>query len=191
MTTSPATKRAHLQLVRADAASRDANEPLSFDELYARYARHVASIGFRLLGRDSEVDDLVQEVFIEALKGLHTVRDPNAIKGWLSIIAVRMARKKLRIRKVRSWFFGDRESDERAVERLVADGATPEQKALLAAVFLVLDRVAVAERLAWTLRVIEGEPLEEVARLCDCSLATAKRRIAAAQERIEKEVNRG
>lgn len=188
MSSTPATKRPHLQLVKPEA---DPARALSFDELYARYARHVAAIGFRLLGRDSEVDDLVQEVFIEALKGMHSVRDPSAIKGWLSVIAVRVARRKLHLRKVRSWFFRDKESDEGVIEKLVSDGASPEQRALLGAVFRVLDDVPVAERLAWTLRMIEGEPLDEVARLCDCSLATAKRRVAAAQERIEKEVNRG
>jgi RNA polymerase sigma-70 factor (ECF subfamily) len=42
------------------------------------------------------------------------------------------------------------------------------------------------DRIAWTLRYIEGQQLEEVAGICGCSLATAKRRISAAQERIER-----
>ncbi len=188
------TKRPHLQLVKPEldeAGLHESAQVLSFDDLYSRYARHVAAIGFRLLGRDSELDDLVQEVFIEALKSMHSVRDPSAIKGWLSVIAVRVARRKLHMRRMRSWFFGDKESDQRVIDELVSKGASTEQRALLGAVFRVLDTVPVAERLAWTLRMIEGEPLEEVARLCDCSLATAKRRVAAAQERIEKKVNRG
>jgi RNA polymerase sigma-70 factor (ECF subfamily) len=41
-------------------------------------------------------------------------------------------------------------------------------------------------RIAWTLRYVEREKLEEVARLCGCSLATAKRRIAATQAAIEE-----
>jgi DNA-directed RNA polymerase specialized sigma24 family protein len=123
----------------------------------------------------------VQEVFIEALEGMHSVRDSAAIKGWSSVIAVRVARRKLHMRKMRAWFFRDKESDEGAIERLASDGASPEQRALMAAVFRVLEFVPVAERLAWTLPMIEGEPIEEVARLCDCSLASAKRRVAAAQ----------
>jgi RNA polymerase sigma-70 factor (ECF subfamily) len=50
----------------------------------------------------------------------------------------------------------------------------------------VLDRLPVNERLAWSLRHIEGEQLESVAVLCGCSLATAKRRIAAAQQAVER-----
>ena len=44
-------------------------------------------------------------------------------------------------------------------------------------------------RVAWTLNYVEGETLEEVARLCGCSLATAKRRIAAAQRFIEEKLS--
>jgi RNA polymerase sigma-70 factor (ECF subfamily) len=53
----------------------------------------------------------------------------------------------------------------------------------------VLDELPAAERLAWTLRHVEGERLEQVARQCGCSLATAKRRIAAAQDAIEQAVS--
>jgi RNA polymerase sigma-70 factor (ECF subfamily) len=49
----------------------------------------------------------------------------------------------------------------------------------------------VEQRLAWTLRHIEGERLEDVAARCGCSLATAKRRIAAAHAHLQAEMNRG
>ena len=42
------------------------------------------------------------------------------------------------------------------------------------------------ERAAWLLRHVEGYELAEVARLCECSLATAKRRIAAAERVIAR-----
>jgi DNA-directed RNA polymerase specialized sigma24 family protein len=42
--------------------------------------------------------------------------------------------------------------------------------------------------LAWTLRHIEGEDLETVALRCEVSLATAKRKIASAGERLRKDL---
>jgi RNA polymerase sigma-70 factor (ECF subfamily) len=53
-------------------------------------------------------------------------------------------------------------------------------------VYRALDRLGTAERLAWTLRHVEGERLDAVAQLCGCSLATAKRRIAAANAHVRK-----
>jgi RNA polymerase sigma-70 factor (ECF subfamily) len=44
---------------------------------------------------------------------------------------------------------------------------------------------------AWTLRHVEGQKLEEVAQYCRCSLATAKRRISAAHTRMLAELEDG
>jgi len=46
--------------------------------------------------------------------------------------------------------------------------------------------VPTQERLAWSLRYLEGEPLDMVAASCGCSLATAKRRISAAKRVIDE-----
>ena len=58
----------------------------AFGRLYARYARVVHGL---LLARvpQADVDDLVQDVFIAAWRRLHTLRDPAAFGGWLSMIA--------------------------------------------------------------------------------------------------------
>src|SRR5688572_29120213 len=65
--------------------SRDGDEA-AFTQLYVRYARMIHGV---LLARVSiaEVDDLVQEVFFTAWKGLDGLRDPAAFGGWLSTIA--------------------------------------------------------------------------------------------------------
>ena len=70
-------------------------------------------------------------------------------------------------------------------------GISPERQALLARVYTVLDKLSVEQRLAWTLRHVEGEKLEQVAEHCSCSLATAKRRIASAHARIQSEMDDG
>src|SRR3954471_20476165 len=75
--------------------------PLTDAQLFKRFAPYVARIGLRLLGRESDVDDLIQEVFMAAFRQRHQVRDPLAFKSWLAIIAVRTARRQLRRRRLR------------------------------------------------------------------------------------------
>src|SRR5207245_4945312 len=75
-------------------------EPMQLDALYRRYAGYVAAVAVRLLGRDGEIDDLVQDVFVEAVRGVAKVRDPNAIKGWLAKVAVRMCVRRLQKRSL-------------------------------------------------------------------------------------------
>lgn len=156
---------------------------LDLDALFRRYSSYVAAVAHRLLGRDEEVDDTIQEVFLVAVKSLKTVRDPGAIRGWLARITVRTARQRLRKRRMRQ-FLG-LESPV-AYENVSDTGANGEDRALLARVYRVLDAMPANQRIAWSLRYIEGEPLENVATLSGCSLATAKRRIAAAARVIEE-----
>lgn len=71
-------------------------------------------------------------------------------------------------------------------DAIADESASPEQRALLQRVYRVLDGLPADQRIAWTLRYIEGEQLEAVAALSGCSLATAKRRIAAAAQTLEE-----
>jgi RNA polymerase sigma-70 factor (ECF subfamily) len=149
---------------------------------FRRYSPYVAAIAYRLLGADSEVDDVVQDVFLAALGGLSQLRDPGAVKGWLATVTVRTVRRRLRVRRMKAWLGFD---DVANFNEPIAAQASAEQQVLLHQVYRALDGSPVEQRLAWTLRHVQGETLEEVARLTDCSLATAKRRVAAAQTAIE------
>jgi RNA polymerase sigma-70 factor (ECF subfamily) len=183
-------KQPELRVVGEGVESTHAPTPpeLTDEALFRRYAPYVARIGLRLLGREADVDDLIQEVFLAAFRQKHQVRDPNAFKSWLAIVAVRTARRQLRKRKLRS-FVG---LDTLAPSLELRDpDISPERRALLTRVYQVLDQLPVDQRLAWTLRYVEGEKLERVGERCGCSLATAKRRIAAAHARIQAELTDG
>jgi len=150
--------------------------------LFRQYSGYVASIALRLLGRDHEVEDVVQDVFLAALSGVAGVREKGAIRGWLATVTVRVVARRLRVRRLRS-FLGLDEAPDYA---LIAHSATAEQKVIVAEVYRVLDGLRVRDRLAWTLRHAEDLPLDQVALLCNCSLATVKRSIAVAESAIAK-----
>ena len=159
------------------AEGQQARATPTVDALFRLHARYVGAVALRILGRRDEVDDLVQDVFIAAMRGLHQVRDPATIKAWLVTIAVRLARKRLRQRRARAWLGLAADVDYSAI---AGPEASPEERLVLQRVYQCLDTLPADQRLAWTLRHIEGEALQRVAELCRCSLATAKRRIAAA-----------
>jgi RNA polymerase sigma-70 factor (ECF subfamily) len=175
----------NLRIVEGASAADDVL-PESDEAIFQRFAPYVARIALRLLGRESDVDDLIQEVFMAAFRQRHQVRSPQAFKSWIAIIAVRAARRQLRRRRMRQFVGIDTLTP--ALE-LRDTGMSPERQALLTRVYAVLDSLPVEQRLAWTLRYVEGEKLEEVAEQCSCSLATAKRRIASAHTRIQSEMD--
>ncbi len=162
--------------------------PLTWEELFRTYGQYVAQVALRVLGRDDEVDDVVQEVFLVVMADLDQLRNPLAVRGWLKTVTVRKAYRVLKQRgRRRLWaMLGLGSSVETlAVDStsypLSAQSCNPEDRVLLVRIYRLLDELPAQERLAWTLRYVEGEQVETVASLCGCSLATAKRRIAAAQ----------
>jgi RNA polymerase sigma-70 factor (ECF subfamily) len=175
----------HLSIVAPGAA--EPAPPPTLEAAFRAYARYVGAVAYRILGRDEEVDDVVQDVFLAGWKGLGALRDGDLAKQWLRTVTVRIASRRLRRRRLRG-FLG---LDERGYEDVAAGGASPEQRALLGSVYRALDGLPVAERVAWTLRHVEGLDLATVAESCGCSLATAKRRIAGARARLDEVLGDG
>jgi RNA polymerase sigma-70 factor (ECF subfamily) len=126
---------------------------LTLEEAFRRHSAAVASVGFRILGSRSEAEDLVQDVFLRARRWLDRIEEPAALKSWLTVVAVREARYRLRVRRLRAVF----RTDDLASYAEVADStASPATRTLLAEVYRVLDAVTIEGRLAWTLRYVEG-----------------------------------
>lgn len=164
-----------------------AAEVTSLDDAYRRFAPYVAAIAVRILGRSDELDDLVQDVFVEATRGISSLTDPRAIKGWLARIAVRVSVRKLRRRRLlRALFLSI--DDGVDYEALAAPGATPEQRAMVARVYRALDALPAADRVAWVLRHVHGATLDEAASLCACSLSTFQRRLGRASAHLDLEL---
>lgn len=168
-----------------DADAPPADPKAAVEDAFRRYAPLVASLGLRITALRDEIDDFVQEVFLRATRGIGGLRHQGATKAWLVSITINVARQRLRVRKLRKLVGID---DPTEYEELVDPALSPEDKVLLQRMYRALDSMPVNQRLAWSLRHIEGERLETVALMCGCSLATAKRRIVAAQKIISEAV---
>ncbi len=67
-----------LRLVSSDSdavALVDSAPGVDIDELFRKYAADIASLGLAMLGKKDEADDLVQEVFLRAFRGIKNLRD--------------------------------------------------------------------------------------------------------------------
>jgi RNA polymerase sigma-70 factor (ECF subfamily) len=156
--------------------------------LFASYASFVAAIAARLLGRSDEVADVVQDVFAVVVAGIDKLKAPEAAKGWLATITVRVAMRRIRRRRLRSWLSLDPACDYLSLPDPSLSG---EERAAVAAIYRLLDRFPVKQRTAWLLHHGESLPAAEVAEICGCSLATAKRWIADGNEKIRRAITHG
>jgi RNA polymerase sigma-70 factor (ECF subfamily) len=146
-----------------------AGQPWAAMEMFDAYALDVRRVLTRMLGVDAELNDLLHDVFVQALEGIERLREPQRLRAWLIGICVHVARGRIRKRR-RCWWMillaGDSE--------------------LAAATYRVLDRLEPEDRIVLALRVLEGLEMNEVAAACGVSRSTAKRRVAHAQARFRE-----
>src|SRR6478609_11892269 len=105
-----------------------ADERSAHDELYHRFRRQVAGNLFRVLGDRSDLEDLVQEVFVIAFRGLDKFRGDARLSTWLYRICVNVALGRIRTRRRRPNAIGVNDLDSAAVDpSLTERPETPER----------------------------------------------------------------
>jgi RNA polymerase sigma-70 factor (ECF subfamily) len=180
-----------LQLVSVDQGPDDATlversragDQRAEEALYRRHAPYVYSVVARMLGRTQDAEDVLQDAFVTALEKLAQLADPAAFRAWLLRSAVHQAHRQFRRRRLLRRLGFARDDD--AVSLTPGSGASPEQRAMIAELEEALTRIPPGPRLCWMLRYVEGCTLDEVASAAGCSLATAKRRLAAARAALD------
>lgn len=163
-----------------------ARDPRAASEIWQRYSTMVRGMLRRALG-PSDVEDLVQDVFLRFFDKIGELRDPAAMKSFLIGITLRVAGTYLRKKRVRRWMML---TDTGAPPDEHATTDDPQAREALRRLYAVLDKIDDEGRLAFVLRHFEGYELTEVAAALGVSLATVKRRLASAQERVDAMVAR-
>jgi RNA polymerase sigma-70 factor (ECF subfamily) len=151
----------------------------AFTALYLRYARYIAGVAFQLLGDDGEVDDIVQETFVDAREGLAGLAEPAAVRRWLVVIAIRRVRRLLGRRQIRRWC-------ARQIAEISPRVSDPREAGSVDELYDALDRLPNKLRVPWVLTRIGDMGLEQAADACEVSVATLKRRLALADERLAR-----
>ena len=158
-----------------------ARDPRASGVFFDRYAKRINGLVYRLLGPDGEHSDIVQTVFLEAMAGIDRVQSEATLEAWLRGIAVNTVRAELRRRKRRRFFFISDGNTAVDTAPAIADSGRAQR---MQRVYALLDRLAVDDRQAFALRYIEAHQLIDAAALAGTSLATFKRRLKRATDKM-------
>ncbi len=151
--------------------------------VYDRFGDEVNRLVWRLLGPDTEHDDVVHDALVQVLSGLASVRDPLALRRWVMSVTVNTVRGHIRRRRLHRVFH---QHDQVAVEEALSPDVDHDGRELVRRTFSLMSKLPGDQRVAFVLRYIERRSLEETASLCGCSLATVKRRLRSADTRLRK-----
>src|SRR3954466_9008712 len=150
----PATKSGAGPTDAALVLAARAGEEWAREALFRRYARLAIGLAYRILPRDADVDDLVQDSFLSAFQRLDRLSNPQAFQAWLSSIVVRTAGKRLRRRRLQVRL-GLLRGEPIDVGKVVSRSAPPDVATELRALYGLLEKLSVEERIALVLRRVE------------------------------------
>jgi RNA polymerase sigma-70 factor (ECF subfamily) len=159
-----------------------AHERAAHDELYTRFRRQVAGNLYRVLGDRNDLDDLVQEVFVIAFRGLERFRGDARLSTWLYRICVNVALGRIRSRKRKPAPIGMPDLDSAAVDPSMTERPETPERSLerrrdQESVYRALDQLAPKKRIVLYLHEIEGLDLKEIAYLVDSNPVTVRTRL--------------
>ncbi len=161
------------------------------DELYHRFRRQVAGNLYRVLGDRDDLEDLVQEVFVIAFRGLERFRGDARLSTWLYRICVNVALGRIRTRKRRPNAIGVVDldlvsADPSLTERPETPDRTLERRRDQERVYAALEQIAPKKRIVLYLHEIEGLDLKEIAYLVDSNPVTVRTRLFYARREFYK-----
>jgi len=172
-------------------------DPTGFEQIVRHYSGMVFALAARLVG-PWEAEEVVQETFLRAWRGLETFRGDASLKTWLYTIALNRARARqgtlARMRKV---FASRRATAEEDLpwpgEEAPDPSASPEEQALAleqrARLRKAIRNLPEEFRHAVVLRDLEGLPYEDIARVLGVPIGTVRSRIARGRAALVEELS--
>src|SRR6266702_580074 len=162
----------------------------SFEPLIQKYSPRVFATARRYARRESEVEDIVQEIWLKAFQKLKSFRGEAPFEHWLMRLAVRTCydflRGHQRNRETSFSELSDTETDwlDRVVSHPEADSDDSDAARLL--VHRVLEQLSPAARLVITLLEVEDRPVKEIAQFTGWSVPLVKVRAFRARAEMRK-----
>jgi len=156
----------------------------AFAELYRLHREVVARLVFRMLGRPSDVEDVVQEVFLQVHKSLGDFRGQSKFSTWLHRITVNVVLMIRRAERARPVFADEPLEGEKQTDA----GLLPDEEASrarrIAAFKRLLDRLSEKKRTVYVLHDIEGLAPSEIATIVDAPVLTVRTRLFYARREL-------
>ncbi len=151
-------------------------------ELFRSHRGRVHATLYRVLGGNGDMDDLLQETFVQVFGSLRSWRAEASLATWIDRIAVRVAYRYLGQRRARPPT--DELGDDDAIAPDVGGARVAAAREGVRRLYDALGRLAPAARVAFALHEIDGRTLAEVATVTGSSLTATKLRVWRARRAL-------
>ncbi|HEX7086516.1 MAG TPA: sigma-70 family RNA polymerase sigma factor [Vicinamibacterales bacterium] len=153
----------------------------SFNQLVLRWERPIYALAYRVIGREEEARDVVQETFLRAFRSIGSFRGQAKFSSWVYRIALNLCRDWMR-RERRAPLLPTPEGVD-VIELAAEQGPVESLEDLVARRDLsrlvadAMTKLPEEQRTAIILKEYHGLTFQEIADLVDCPLSTVKTRL--------------
>jgi RNA polymerase sigma-70 factor (ECF subfamily) len=169
----------------------------SFAQLMRLHERQIYNFTYRMLGDEEEAEDLTQDIFVAAFKGIRKFRGEAKFSTWLYRIALNQTRNRIKYLSRRDFFAKQsrrvqyrQESPWENPDLLPDSAPTPEQwtltKSMAAQVQECLNQIPPQARQILVMRDVQGFSYEELSEMLSLNPGTVKSRLHRARSALQQ-----
>jgi RNA polymerase sigma-70 factor (ECF subfamily) len=158
-------------------------DPRALRDLFLRYRGDVARIAFRVLGPSPDLDDVVQEAFIQLYRSLASYQGNAKFTTWLYRVVTNVARMHRRRERSRPQLEPASTAQlERQTDAAGGPQADAERGERLRALYRHLEALSERKRTVLVLHDLAGLPAVEIAEIVDAPVLTVRTRLFYARK---------
>ncbi|HEX6278055.1 MAG TPA: sigma-70 family RNA polymerase sigma factor [Polyangiaceae bacterium] len=160
-----------------------AGDARAFRDLFHLYRADVTRLLHRMVGRRADLEDLLQEVFVQVHRSLKSFRAESRLSTWIYRVAVNVALMHRRAAKSRPLIVAQPQ------EPLLLDESAPPDEQLsrqrrVEALYRLLDRVSEKKRAVYVLHELEGMSPNEISKVVGAPVLTVRTRLFYARREV-------
>jgi RNA polymerase sigma-70 factor (ECF subfamily) len=181
---------ANLRLVMSGSHESDAlvarfkaGDRTAFRDLFARHRNDVVRLVYRMLGARGDVDDVVQEVFLQVHRSLRDFRGDAKFSTWLHRVAVNVVLMVRRAAKSRPMFTGELPEDASNDDAIWPD-EDASRRERMRAFQRCIDKLSDKKRTVFILHELEGMPAAEISEVVEAPVLTVRTRLFYARKEL-------
>jgi RNA polymerase sigma-70 factor, ECF subfamily len=163
-----------------------AGDTSAFRSLYERHRGDVARLVYRMLGPRSDIEDVIQEVFVQVYKSLRDFRGQSKFSTWLHRVTVNVVLMYRRAARSRPVFADDAIADALLHSDDIAPDEDAERRERVRAFGRLLGRLGDKKRIVFVLHELEGIAPSEIARIVGAPVLTVRTRLFYARRELER-----
>ena len=155
-----------------------------FKDLYSKHKRDVARLALRMVGPRPDLEDVVQEVFVQVFRSLSAFRGESRFTTWLHRVTVNVALMYLRAQKSRPQLARDSVVPEPATHESDSPAAGAATSERLRALYAILDNISDKKRVVFVLHDLEGVSATEISDMVGAPVLTVRTRLFYARREV-------